>query len=40
MDNHVIWMEETGNACAIFMAENFLENGGLEKWGGGVELGN
>jgi len=28
-------MEETRNACAIFMEENFWENGDLEKWGGG-----
>jgi len=24
-------MEETRNACAIFVGEKFLENGGLEK---------
>jgi len=34
-------MEETRNACAIFMGENLLENIGLEKGGGGrVEMGN
>ena len=40
-DDHVFWMEETRNACAIFMGENLLENIGLEKGGGGrVEMGN